>query len=182
MLLVRHGESQWNVPFGAVRIDAGIVDPALTGGRAQAEEAASKLTGGGRGDADRCQSLPAHAADGLHHCRKAGVDIEVDALVIRERCAFSCDQGSPAEILEREWPSLDFSALGERWWGSRIESVRSIEKRSRTFLENAEGIVDRDGTLVVCHWGFILAVTGRSVDNAEIVRVPRRSNGTAKMK
>ena len=175
MLLVRHGESQWNVPFGAVRVDAGIFDPLLTGrGRGQAVEAAERLADEGirrivASPYRRTLETATIIADRL------GVDIEVDALV-RERCAFSCDQGSPVEMLERGWPELDFSALAPRWWGARIESVRSIRERARRFLERAENLADHEHTLVVCHWGFVLAVTGRSVDNAEIVRVPK---GTA---
>ena len=44
MILVRHGQSTWNVPFGDWRIDAGIPDPVLTPtGREQASQAARRL-------------------------------------------------------------------------------------------------------------------------------------------
>ena len=43
--------------------------------------------------------------------------VEVEPLV-RERCVFSCDIGTPRSELERLWPRLDFGHLEECWWGS----------------------------------------------------------------
>ncbi|MEZ5865217.1 MAG: histidine phosphatase family protein [Geminicoccaceae bacterium] len=63
---------------------------------------------------------------------RLGLDIEVEPLV-RERCAFSCDQGSPASVLARDWPMLDFGGLEEIWWGWRIESQASLEARAGVF-------------------------------------------------
>ncbi|MCB1970431.1 MAG: histidine phosphatase family protein [Geminicoccaceae bacterium] len=176
MLLIRHGESEWNVPFGAVRIDAGIPDPELTArGRQQAMDAAAGLE---RQGIRRIIASPYRRTlqTASIIAAKLGVDIEVEALV-RERCAFSCDQGTSRDELQRAWPDLDFSALADRWWGARIESVRSIEQRAGTFLRRTETLADRDHILVVCHWGFILAATGQSVDNAAIVRVASSTAG-----
>ena len=171
MLLVRHGESAWNVVFGELRIDTGIADPELTAtGREQAQSAAAQLAGQG---VERLLASPYRRtletasiiADTL------GLDIEVEPLV-RERCAFSCDQGSPPELLRRRWPSLDFTGLEPDWCGRRIESVDALQLRATEFIRRAALDPARERTAVVSHWGFILAATGRSVDNADIVRLP----------
>jgi broad specificity phosphatase PhoE len=44
MILLRHGQSEFNLHFGATRRDPGIIDPRLTDlGHAQAREAAAQL-------------------------------------------------------------------------------------------------------------------------------------------
>ena len=171
MLLLRHGESEWNVVFSKTGIDQDIPDPRLTSrGRRQAEAAARALEPHGivrliTSPYKRAIETASIVADLL------GLDIEVEPLV-RERCAYSCDQGSPPEELSRWWPHLDFSDLDERWWGEGVESLASVVTRCNSFLELSAGHRDRERTAVVCHWGFIRAMTGRSLDNAEMVRVP----------
>ena len=172
MLLVRHGESVWNVSFGEVRIDSYVPDPVLTPvGIEQANRAADALASEG---VTRLIASPYKRTleTATIISKKLGLDIYVEPLV-RERCAFGCDQGSPKEELARLWPELEFGHLEPRWWGARIESIQSIEQRSKAFLQLAEQFSDRETTAVICHWGFVLAASGRSVGNAEIVKVPR---------
>ena len=48
MLLIRHGQSEFNVVYSATRVDPGIRDPRLTdAGRAQARAAGERLAGEG---------------------------------------------------------------------------------------------------------------------------------------
>ena len=48
MILLRHGQSEFNLHFGATRVDPGVVDARLTElGHAQAAEAAQRLRGEG---------------------------------------------------------------------------------------------------------------------------------------
>ena len=48
MILLRHGQSEFNLHFGATRRDPGVVDAPLTAlGHTQAEEAAQRLLGEG---------------------------------------------------------------------------------------------------------------------------------------
>jgi len=169
--LVRHGQSEWNVSFGAWRIDAGIPDPSLTElGREQARLTAERLAPHDiRWVITSPYSRALETAEII--ATHLGVDIRVDPLV-RERCAFSCDQGkSPGDLAER-WPCIDFSALDEVWWGGAIESVDSIKQRCRRFFEATRDLPDRDRVAVISHWGFIRVATGRMVENAEIVHWP----------
>ncbi len=178
MILVRHGEGWWNTHFHKARIDAAIPDPGLTEtGREQARLAADRLAEHG---ITRLIASPYRRTleTALVIAERLGLDIEVEPLV-RERCAFSCDQGSPASELARLWPALDFSGLDEIWWGRRIESQASIDRRSRTFALAMAETADWQAAAVVSHWGFIRASTGRSLGNAELVRwtITEPSNG-----
>lgn len=124
-VLVRHAESEWNRAFGTYRIDAGITDPGLTPtGVGQARELADRLLGSGIGRIvaspyRRTLQTAAIVAEALE------VPVEVEPLV-RERCAFSCDQGSAPQELARDWPDLDLGGLGPCWWGGAIESVEIL--------------------------------------------------------
>jgi broad specificity phosphatase PhoE len=169
VILVRHGEGAWNTYFHDTRIDAAIPDPALTDrGREQARLAADRLRGH---DVRRLVASPYRRTleTASIIAERLGLDIRVDPLV-RERCAFSCDQGSPASVLAGLWPAIDFSGLEEIWWGRRIESQRSVETRSRRFALAMARLDDWRHVAVVSHWGFIRASTGASLGNAELVR------------
>ena len=170
MLLVRHGESDWNRHFGATRVDVGLPDPGLTEtGIEQARAAAEALVGH---KVARLLSSPYRRT--LATAARIGARLRLPVaieLLVRERCAFSCDLGSSPAELARDWPDLDFDGLDDLWWGGRIEGEPSLERRAQSFYERAEAWPDRDRVAVVTHWGFIRALTGRSVANAEIVRV-----------
>ena len=169
MILVRHGEGLWNTHFHTTRIDAAIPDPVLTEtGRTQARLAAERLREHG---VRRLIASPYKRAleTAVIIAERLGLDIRVDPLV-RERCAFSCDQGSPASVLAGMWPALNFSELEETWWGRRIESQMSIEGRSRRFAEAMVRAHDWRHVAVVSHWGFIRASTGVTLGNAELIR------------
>jgi broad specificity phosphatase PhoE len=169
VILVRHGEGVWNTHFHDTRIDAAIPDPSLTDrGREQARMAAERLR---PHDVRRLVASPYRRTleTAAIIAERLGLDIRVDPLV-RERCAFSCDQGSPASVLAGLWPAIDFSDLDEIWWGRRIESQRSVEGRSRQFAQTMAGLADWRHVAVVSHWGFIRASTGASLGNAELVR------------
>ena len=169
-VLVRHAESEWNRAFGTYRIDAGIPDPGLTpAGVEQARGLAGRLLGSGirrilASPYRRTLQTAAIVAEALD------VPVEVEPLV-RERCAFSCDQGSAPEDLAREWPGLDLGGLEPCWWGGAIESVESLRARCALFRERLRRRHDRDALLVVSHWGFIRGLTGLEVKNAAFVRL-----------
>ncbi len=169
-LLVRHAESEWNVHFGLHRIDPGIPDPSITAeGLRQAETLAASLD-----DAAIARILTSPYRRALQTAgviaARLGLPVEVEPLV-RERCAFSCDQGSHPDELAREWPHLDFSGLEPRWWGGLIESMESFAARCALFRERLAARADRHDLLIVTHWGFIRGLTGREVHNATVVRL-----------
>lgn len=170
MLLLRHAQSEWNRRFGASRVDPGLPDPPLTAeGAAEARGAAGRLRAMG---IRRLVASPyrrtLQTASIL--AEELGLEVTVEPLV-RERCAFSCDQGTPPERLAREWPGLDLSGLEPVWWGGTIESVASLEARARRFLEAAARMADAETVAVVTHWGFIRCLTGEEVGNLGAVRL-----------
>ena len=112
MILLRHGQSEFNAAYTVTRRDPGIEDPRLTElGQAQAEAAAVALAG------ERiARILVSPYTRALQTAapvaRRLGVPVLVNPL-IRERFAFACDIGSPRATLAREWPAHDFSGVEE---------------------------------------------------------------------
>jgi broad specificity phosphatase PhoE len=169
MILLRHGQSEFNLHFGATRRDPGIIDPRLTPlGHIQAEQAARQLEGQG---IERIIVSPyTRALQTAGPIAAAlGLPVIIDP-VVRERFAFACDVGSPRAVLERDWPSHDFGAIEEIWWPSQEEPEQSIVDRAAGFRNGLAERPDWANTLVVSHWGFILSLTGQSVPNGHWLR------------
>jgi len=109
MILLRHGESEFNVVYKKTRIDPGIRDPKLTDlGHRQVSEAVGYLK-------DRIikrilTSPYTRAIQTASIVGEAiGVAVEVDPR-IGERAAFICDLGTPGADLRRAWPGLDLDS------------------------------------------------------------------------
>lgn len=176
MILVRHGESEFNVVFSRTRVDPGIPDPALTAnGRRQAREAAAALGGY---DVARIVSSPYRRAletAGII-AERLGVPVEVDPLV-RERGHFVCDIGTPASRLAEQWPGHDFSHLDEIWW-QEAESEAALRARCIAFRHRARRMADWRRLVVVAHWAFIRGLTGTPLGNGELLTFdPTRDAG-----
>jgi len=170
MILVRHAESEWNRHFSRTRIDPGIPDPALTAdGRRQAEKLSEALAAAGIA---RLIASPYRRAleTASIVARALALPIAIEPLV-RERCVFSCDLGTPRSQLSALWPGLDFSHLEELWWGERDETEASLAERCVAFRVKTDQLVDRREVAVITHWGFIRAITGQEVTNATLVRL-----------
>ena len=166
MILLRHGQSEFNVRFSVAKIDPGIADPRLTDlGHAQARQAAAALVGRAIG---RIICSPYTRALQTAHivARTISVPIIVSPLV-RERYAFSCDIGTPRTELARAWPDLDFSHLDEIWWPAIEEPHSEAGDRAARFAGEMAGLPDWRETLVVSHWGFLLALSGTRLGNGE---------------
>ncbi|MGH6912224.1 MAG: histidine phosphatase family protein [Geminicoccaceae bacterium] len=170
MILVRHAESEWNRHFSQTRIDPGIPDPALTEtGRLQAGQLVERLAEEG---IRRLVASPYRRA--LETARIVSKALEVPISVeplVRERCVFSCDLGTPRSELQRLWPELDFAHLEERWWGEPEESETSLALRCGAFRAKTAQLADRRRIAVISHWGFIRALTGEELANAAFVRI-----------
>jgi glucosyl-3-phosphoglycerate phosphatase len=169
MILLRHGQSEFNLHFTATRRDPGIVDPRLTDlGHDQAKEAARALSDQGIeriivSPYTRALQTAGPVASAL------GVPVIVDSIV-RERFAFACDIGLPRRDLERDWPQHDFSQIEDVWWPRQEEPEDSIIERASRFRSTLAARHDWASTLVVSHWGFILSMTGQSVTNGQWLR------------
>lgn len=178
MILLRHGQSEFNAAFTLSRVDPGIIDPRLTElGRAQAREAAHALKG------ERLARIIASPyTRALETAAIVASILDVPIVVnptVRERCAFTCDIGSPRTELARRWPDLDFSHIDEVWWPALTESEAEIEARAAAFRAEMAAIRDWSDTLVVSHWGFILAFTGVRVQNCQWRRCDPTEPGPA---
>lgn len=177
MILLRHGQSEFNVIYGATRVDPGIEDPALTDlGREQARGAATFLAGLGL---TRIISSPYTRAlqTATAVADATGLPIEIDPLV-REHYHFICDIGTAAALLADRWPGIDFTDLQERWWPHEHETPDRVQARCDAFKRRLPNLADHDTTLVVTHWGFIRGVTGLPVTNCTAVRIDRDGAGT----
>jgi broad specificity phosphatase PhoE len=171
MILVRHAESEWNRHFSLTRIDPNIPDPPLTElGRQQAEELVDRLADQG---VRRLIASPYRRAlqTASIIAGSLGLAIAIEPLV-RERCVFSCDLGTPASTLARLWADLDFTRVEEQWWGEPTESEAELAVRCDAFRAKIASLNDRFEVAVISHWGFIRALTGEELANADFLRLP----------
>jgi broad specificity phosphatase PhoE len=169
MILVRHGQSEFNVHYNRTRIDPGIEDPGLTElGWRQAAEAAEQLA---REGVRRLLVSPYRRTLETAEVIAAalGLPIEVEPL-IRERMAFSCDIGSVSSLLARRWPQLRFDHVEERWWPQLEETEDRLALRCRSFHRTARALADWRSVAAITHWGFIRGLTGRELRNGEAIR------------
>ncbi|MDA0340028.1 MAG: phosphoglycerate mutase family protein [Proteobacteria bacterium] len=176
MIFIRHGQSEFNVIYGQTRQDPGIEDPAITElGAAQAKQAAGFLADM---NVRRLISSPYRRAlqTASIIAETLGLSIAVNPTV-REHYAFSCDIGTPRDVLMREWPGIDFSHLEDRWWPHEDETDDLVAARGRAFIETSATLPDRDQVAVISHWGFIRGVTGLKVTNGTVLRVDPEGRG-----
>jgi glucosyl-3-phosphoglycerate phosphatase len=174
MLLLRHGQSYFNLHFTPTRIDPGIEDPELTDlGRRQADAAAVELA------AVRLTRIiispytrALQTAQPILKFHEVSVEI-MD--VVRERAAFTCDVGTHPELLAERFPHHDFKHLPPRWWSERVETLEATEERADGFRGLMAVRDDAATTLLVSHWAFILALTGKSLENGEILEYDPKS-------
>ena len=181
MILVRHGQSEFNVVFSVTRRDPGIRDPRLTEeGRRQAEAAAEALSGHG---VERLISSPYSRALETAEivARRLAITITVEPLV-GERAAFACDVGTPRGDLKARWPHLALDHLEEEWWPALEESEEGLGARSAAFRAHMRIQPDWARVAVVSHWGFIRSLTGLTVQNGAVLRTdPHRPEAEPEM-
>lgn len=173
MILLRHGQSEFNLHFGASRRDPGIEDPLLTElGHLQAMEAATHF---GRERIARIMSSPYTRAlqTAMPIAKALGLPVVINPLV-RERYAFACDIGRPRTELQLAWPDIDFSTIDEVWWPPIEEPAAAVIGRAALFRAEMAALSDWADTLVVSHWGFILSLTGQKLTNGQWMRYDPR--------
>ena len=168
MILIRHGQSEFNVHFNRTGIDPGITDPHLTeAGRAQVRATAEAIQRAGHPIARLVSSPYTRAlqtAEILAGILKVPVDVEP---LVREHAKFQCDVGTARSLLCQSWPALNFDHLEETWWPALDESDADVNQRARSFQGRAAAWADWREVAVVSHWGFLLRLTGKSLANAE---------------
>jgi glucosyl-3-phosphoglycerate phosphatase len=168
MFLLRHGQSYFNLHFNNTRMDPGIEDPELTPlGLEQAAAAADALAGVAL---TRIIVSPyaraLQTAEPFLELHKARVDIMHE---VRERAAYVCDVGSAPAVLAARFPQHDFAHLPAQWWHSSVETLEETTARADAFRTLMAARSDRATTLLISHWAFILALSGRSVCNGEVL-------------
>jgi len=166
MILMRHGQSEFNLHFSATRRDPGIPDPRLTeDGHVQAARAAAALAG--RAISRIIVSPYTRALQTAAPIIAAlRVPTQVTPL-IRERFHFSCDIGTKVSTLAAAWPDHDFSHIEEVWWPDSTETGESTAARAAAFRAQMAADPLWRETLVVSHWAFILTLTGQSLNNGD---------------
>jgi broad specificity phosphatase PhoE len=169
MILIRHGESEFNAIFNRTRIDPGITDPKLTDhGREQVRHAAAEIKRD-RHPVRRLITSPYTRAleTAAILAEELSLPVAVEPIVHEHAC-WICDIGTPISTLAARWPALDFSHLEEVWW-PEAEPHESVHRRCADFRVKAAQLSDWRHVGVVSHWGFIRTLTGREVRNAEVL-------------
>ena len=169
MILMRHGQSHFNVHFGRNRQDPGLRDPGLTEtGRAQARSAARHL-----GDHAVTEIIASPYTRALETAEIVATALDMTFSVeplVGEQAVFTCDIGTPRSGLTDRWPHLSLDHLEDEWWPPLEESERSLEQRCRTFRARMSKHEAWHGVLVVTHYHVIRTLTGHPVQNAALVR------------
>jgi broad specificity phosphatase PhoE len=168
MILLRHGQSYFNLLFNETRVDPGIEDPELTPlGLEQAAAAAARLA-----DTALTRVIispftrtlqTAQPVLGIH---KVPVAIMHE---VREQAAFACDVGSAPDLLSARFPHHDFAHLPPKWWNALGETSEETRVRADAFRDLMAARDDQETTLLVSHWAFIQALTGISLANGELL-------------
>jgi len=168
MFLLRHGQSLFNLHFTETRRDPGIEDPELTPlGHEQAQAAAAALAGQ---VITRVIISPYTRALQTAAPILARFDVPVEIMAdVRERFAFACDIGRHRDELAVAFPQYRFDHLPDRWWPERHETADETIARADAFRRQMQSRPDSDTTLLVSHWAFILALTGISIPNGELL-------------
>jgi broad specificity phosphatase PhoE len=178
VILIRHGQTEFNGIFSVTPHDPGVRDPHLTDrGRRQARAVAQVLL-----SFNLSRFITSPYARALE---TAGIIAEhLDLLItveplIAERFSFICNIGAPLAELHTCWPDLAFDHLQVPWSSQTEESEGMIWERFQSFRRWIAG----EPWLqigVVTHWGFIRALTGLKVPNGAVLRVdPTRPGARA---
>jgi broad specificity phosphatase PhoE len=180
VILIRHGQTEFNRLFSVTRLDPGIRDPHLTGhGRRQAAAVAGALR-----PLSLRRLITSPYARALETAGIIAEHLDLPITVeplIAERFFFTCDIGSPLAELRARWPDLAFDHLQDPWWPQVEESEEVISHRSKIFRRRIANEAWFE-IAVVTHWGFIRALTGLKVPNGAVLRIdPTRPDYEAEL-
>jgi broad specificity phosphatase PhoE len=169
MILIRHGESEFNAAVNRTGKSPGIPDPKLTAlGHQQVHRAAEEVRRHQRPIRRLISSPFTRALETATIIAEAlELPIEVE-LIVHEHACYDCDIGTPISTLAERWPALDFNHIPELWW-PEMEPQENLLRRCADFRAKAATFGDWQHVAVVSHWGFIRGLTGHDARNAEIV-------------
>jgi len=170
MILIRHGQSEFNVVFSVTRKDPGIPDPRLTEeGKRQARTDAAALRDQGL---ERLIASPYTRALETAEIVAEALDLPISVEpLVGERAAFTCDIGSKPAELQARWPHLELDHLAEQWWPQHEEAEEGLAQRCARFRAQIAERQDWRRIAVITHWGFIRGLTGLTVPNCTVLRV-----------
>lgn len=176
VILIRHGQSTFNEHYEATGQDPGHVDALLTAlGQAQAAKARETLA---QEPVDVVIASPLTRALQTAHIIFGERDVPVHVTCQhRERLESTCDVGTAPHRLKEDWPHLTFDHLSDPWWHHEpdiegpfavepYETFRARVEAFRAFLAAHEA----ERIAVVGHGTFFHALSGRWMQNCEIVR------------
>ncbi len=172
---IRHGQSEFNAAYNAGEKDPMIFDaPLTTEGRRQAEEARALVANLGikqviTSPLTRAIQTALYLFDHI-----APITVEAGH---RELLIHSCDVGRPPGDLQRDFPTLSFGHLLDRWWhqgpenddGIAVEPEDVFLQRMTAFERSLAQMKDRP-IAIVGHGNAFNALIGRMMDNCEIYR------------
>lgn len=169
MMMIRHGQSEFNVIYAKTRKDPGIRDPRLTDlGKSQARAAAEHLRDHGL---TRIIASPYWRTLETAELIAEVLDLPITTNpVVGEHAAYVSDLGSPTAELRKRWPHVDFGDQPDEWWPDFIEEPHHVDTRARRFRDWARVTEPRHDILVVSHWGFLRALTGHEMPNCGMLR------------
>jgi broad specificity phosphatase PhoE len=176
VILIRHGQSTFNLHYERTGEDPGHVDARLTPlGEQQALEARAAVAGD---LVDLVICSPLTRALQTAHLIFGARDVPIHVTCHhRERLESSCDVGRTPAALKQDFPQLAFDHLGDPWWHHVpgddrpfvTEPVELFDDRVasfRTWLADHEA----ERIAVVGHGTFFHALTGRWLRNCEVLR------------
>jgi broad specificity phosphatase PhoE len=185
-------ENEWGAPNF---VDAGMWDTRLSErGVAQAKALAKSL--GPYHDIELlCVSPLTRALQTAYHGFEGRLVTPTMRSVVSPLCAerlyLSSERGRPASELKCEFPEFDFRHMegpSESWWYTPPRDQTYVEWRpTGTYLCPGEPRVAFEARLglfkqwlvaqpestigIVCHWGVVYALTGKSLENCQTYRI-----------
>lgn len=171
--LIRHGQSEFNAAFNSIGKDPMIFDAPLTDkGRKQAEEARALVA-----DLGIKQVITSPLTRAIQTAQCIFGDIAPITVVAqhRELLLHSCDVGRSPGELQRDFPTLSFTHLPDRWWHQGPENDDGIAVEPEDIFlhridefKNSLALIKERPLAIVGHGNAFQAMIGRMLDNCEI--------------
>ena len=137
MLLLRHGQSYFNLHFNATRVDPGIEDPELTPlGFEQAAAAAARLSA-----RVLTHVIISPYTRALQTAQPVLAVHQVPVAImqeVREQAAYACDIGSPPDVLASRFPHHDFRHLPAQFSSVKATTTEALARR---YLDPASMVI-----------------------------------------